>query len=243
MTGPQGPEAWLAARLAAGKPAETWKPVPRIGRCAFSGYEASDTGRARSLDRIARNGRPLQGADVSTRPHEAGYVLLDMRCDNPACARPHTFTMQKVVLTTFDRPRPRGMDASHLSGNPAWNWFPEGLAWEPKPDNEARKESRPPPPEPSHPCRNAPACPNLVIHEGRRCLNCVTAVGLEAAGMLRAGMPLQQVAEHFGYTGGDWVYGLAVKYGGYDRSKAEARTQRPPLAGWRKHVARLIGAS
>jgi hypothetical protein len=242
MTEP-GPETWLAARLAAGRPAETWKPVPQIDGCAFSGYEASDTGRARSVDRLGRNGRPLQGKPVSTRPHKDGYLLLDMRCDSGACTRPHTFTMQKVVLNTFDSSRRRGMDGSHLSGNPAWNWFPEALGWEPKDVNEGRKENRPAPPEPTYPCRNAPACPNLVLNQGRRCVPCVTEVGREAADMLRAGTPLQEVAEHFGYTGPDWVYGLAVKHGGYTGSKAEARTQRPPLKGLRRVAARMLGVA
>lgn len=218
---------------------ETWKPVVRIDGCAFSGYVASDLGRARSVDRTGRNGRPLAGRDVSTRLHKEGYVLLDMRCDNPDHKRPHTLTMHKVVLTTFDRPRPRGMEACHSHG-PAGNRWPEDIRWDTKPANEADKPAPPAPPDPTRPCRNAPACPNLVIHEGRRCVPCTEEVGREAADMLRAGMPLQEVAEHFGYTGPDWAYSLAVKYGGYTATKAEARTQRPPLAGWRRQVARLL---
>ena len=245
MTQPDqpGPETWLRDRLAAGKPGETWKAVPEIDGCAFSGYEAADTGRARSVDRLGRNGRPLQAKELDGRTGGDGYIRLDMRCDNPACKRPHTFTMQKVVLNTFDGARRRGMQGSHLQGNPAWNWFPEAVAWEGQPANEGRKENRPPPPEPTHPCKNAPACPNLVIHEGRRCLDCVAEVGREAAAMLNAGIPLQQVAEHFGYTGPDWVYKLAVQHGGYARTKAEARTQRPPLKGLRRAAARLLGVS
>jgi hypothetical protein len=237
-----GPEQWLAARLAAGLPAETWKPLPQIDGCAYSGYEVSDQGRGRSLDRIGRHGRPLQGKEVSTRPHEDGYRLADFRCDNPAHKRGHTLAMQKVVLTTFDRPRPPGMEACHGFG-PAINWWPEAVRWDTKPANEAEKPWRPPPPDPTHPCRNAPACPNLVINPGRRCLDCVAEVGREAADMLRAGQPLQEVAEHFGYTGPDWVYKLAVTHGGYTGTKAEARTQRPPLTGWRAKVARLVGAA
>jgi hypothetical protein len=236
-----GPGAWLAARLAAGKPAETWKPAAQIGRCGFSGYEISDTGCARSIDRAGRDGRPLTGGPVSTRPHKDGYVLLDLRCDNPDCKRAHTFTMQKVVLFTFDRRRPRGMQASHLSNNPAWNWYPEGLAWEDQPANEARKESRPPAPDPTHPCKNAPAgCPNLVINPGRRCVDCVAEAGRQIADMLRDHRPLHEVAEHFGYTSPDWAFDLAVKYGGYTGTKAEARTQRRPLKGFRKFAARLL---
>jgi hypothetical protein len=243
-----GPETWLAARLAAGKPAETWKPLPQIDGCSFSGYQASDQGRARSLDRV-RNGRPLTGQDVSTRLHKDGYILADFYCDDPAACRKrknrgkHTFTIHKVVLATFDGPRQPGMQGSHLHGNPAWNWFPEGVGYEDQPANEARKTTRPAPPDPTHPCRNAPACPNLVINPGRRCLDCVAEVGRQAADMLRAGQPLQEVAGHFGYTGPDWVYSLAVRHGGYAGSKAEARIQRPPLTGWRRTAARLLRVS
>ena len=131
MTQPDqpGPETWLRDRLAAGKPGETWKAVPEIDGCAFSGYEAADTGRARSVDRLGRNGRPLQAKELDGRTGGDGYIRLDMRCDNPACKRPHTFTMQKVVLNTFDGARRRGMQGSHLQGNPAWNWVPEAVAW------------------------------------------------------------------------------------------------------------------
>src|SRR5580704_3332452 len=99
-TSAECPETWLARRLAAGLPAETWKPMARIGRCEFSGYEVSDTGRGRSLDRTGRNGRPLKGGTVSTRLNSSGYHQMDMRCDSPGCKNSHTFTVQKAVLWT-----------------------------------------------------------------------------------------------------------------------------------------------
>lgn len=237
------PETWAAGRLAAGRPAETWKPMARIGRCGFTGYEVSDTGRARSLERTGRNGRLLPAGDISGRPHKDGYVLADFRCDNPGCKRAHTFTLQKVVLWTFDKPRPRGMDASHLYGNPAHNWWPEGLAWEDKPTNEARKIDPPPPPEPAHPCRNAPACGNKVLNADRRCEPCCADAGRDIAIMLRAGTPLQEAAEKYGYTSLAWPLQLAAKYGGYAGTMAEAAGQRPQLSGWRKKAARLLGVA
>lgn len=221
---------------------EAWKPVEPMDGCSFTGYEVSDLGHARSVDRIARNGRHLAGKDVSIRPHEAGYVLLDMRCDSPGCKRPHTLTMHKVVLTTWDKPCPPGMEACHSHGPANNRWRHRDVRWDTKGANEADKPYPSVPPDPTHPCRNAPACPNLVITRGRRCLDCVAGVGREAADMLRAGRPLQEVAEHFGYTGGDWVYSLAVKHGDppYTASKAEARTQRPPLTGFRKLAAKWL---
>jgi hypothetical protein len=78
-----------------------------------------------------------------------------------------------------------------------------------------------------------------VVTPDRRCVDCVIAVGREAADLLRLGMPLQQVAERFGYTGPDWVYSLAVKHGGYEGTKADARTQRPRLGQRVRLSARL----
>jgi len=214
MTGTttEGPGVWLAARLAAGKPAETWKPVAKIDGCTFSAYEASDQGRRRRLD----------GDPFSNRPGSGGYVRAKLSCDNPGHG-PHTITMQKIVLTTFDRPRPRGMEACHSKAGPQFNWWPEGVRWDTKPANEAEKDEPPTPPEPSFPCKNAPACPNLVVNEGRRCLDCVTEVGRQAAAMLNAGVVLFDVREHFGYKGDKWVFDLAVRYGGYAGSIEDAR--------------------
>jgi len=236
-----GPETWLAARLAKGLPAETWKPMARIGRCTFSGYEVSDTGSARSLSRTGRNGRPLDGGPVSTRRSSSGYLQLDMRCDSEACKGAHTFTVQKAVLWTFDKPRPRGMDASHLYGNPEHNWYPEGLAWEDKPTNEGRKIDRPPPPDPAHPCRNAAAgCENKVLNEGRRCEPCCADAGRDIAAMLRAGARLSEAAEKYEYTSLAWPLQLAAKYGGYTGTMADAMNLRPAPKGWRKVAAKLL---
>lgn len=234
-----GPEQWLAARRAAGIPDETWRPMARLGRCTFGAYEVSDQGRARRLP---------SGEDVSTRAHRDGYRLANFRCDQPAsCPRHgrHTFTLHQVVLTTFDRARPHGMQACHSPAGPAANWWPEGVRWDTQSANQRDKPEQPVPPDPTYPCISvpgSPACDSLVIRQGRRCVPCTEEVGRQAGDMLRRKMPLQQVAEHFGYTGGDWVYQLAVRHGGYAASKAEARTQRPPLTGWRKAVAHWVGA-
>jgi len=235
------PATWLERRLAKGLPAVTWKPMARVGRCTFTGYEVADTGRGRSLPRTGRNGRPLEGGEVSTRLNSSGYVQMDMRCDNPDCKSAHTFTVQKAVLWTFDRPRPRGMDASHLYGNPLHNWWPEGLAWETKPANEARKIDRPPPPEPANPCKNAAAgCENKVLNEGRRCEPCCANAGRDIATMLRAGARLPEAAAKYGYTSYAWPLELAKKYGAYTGTMAEAMGLPRQLKGWRKVAARLL---
>jgi hypothetical protein len=48
--------------------------------------------------------------------------------------------------------------------------------------------------------------------------------------MLDRGVNLYDVAEHFGYTAPDWVWQLAVKYGGCTLSKRQALTQQPSLS-------------
>ena len=164
------PETWLAARLAAGMPAETWKPVPQDRRLRLHRVRGRPTPAAPGPSTAsAVTGAPCRAARCSTRAgKDDGYVRLDMRCDNPACKRPHTFTMQKVVLNTFDGARRRGMEASHLQGNPAWNWFPEAAgvgrpAGERGPQGEPAPAAGPDPPvqerprlpEPGHP-RGAP---------------------------------------------------------------------------------------
>jgi hypothetical protein len=240
------PEVWLARRLEAGLPAEIWKPVPKIDGCLFSGYEARDTGCARSLARTGRNGRPLEAGPVSTRTNKNDdYIRLDMRCDSPDCKRPHTFTMQKVVLYTFDRPRPRGMQASHLHDHPEWNWWPENLAWEDQPANERRKVDRPQPPGPTHPCKGiqGPGCPNLVVNPGSRCRDCAAGIGRLIADMLHAGTPLPEAAAVFGYRNLAWALHLAQEFGGYTGTMAEAMASRPPLKGWRQKAARLLGVA
>jgi hypothetical protein len=196
----------------------------------------------------------VRGTVLKATPGSGGYVRVKLSCDNPA-HKPHTLTMQKIVLRTFAGECPPGMEARHLDGDPANNrWAPGATAEEvranggnlfygTKLQNHHDKADPYAPPEPVYPCRNAPRCAGRAHKPGRRCLDCVAEVGREAAGMLRAGQPLQAVAEHFGYTGPDWVYSLAVKHGGYEGSKAEARTQRPPLRGWRGWLARKAGAA
>jgi hypothetical protein len=220
-----GPETWLAARLANGLPAETWKPLPGWP------HEVSDQGRIRTA----------QGRILSSRLNKDGYPQGDLY-DPETKKEAKGVPVHWCVLTAHAGPRPDGKQASHLSGNPQWNWVPEGLAWEDQPTNERRKTSRPAPPDPTHPCTNAPACRNLVLHPGRNCRSCVAANGRKAAAMLNDGQPLRQVADHLGFTS-RWVYQIAVEHGGYEGTPEQARGQRPALTGWRKRVARMVGAA
>ncbi len=217
---------------------ETWLPVAPLDGCTFSGYECSDKGRARSVDRTV-GARRLRGQLLSTRRNEDGYVLVNIRCDStdPAHSRRHTVTMHKLVLTTFDRPRPDGMETCHSDRGKAFNWWPEGIRWGSKPENHADQVSAGTAVVPaSFPCRNAPGCGGTVKNPGRRCTDCVAAVGRDAALLLTAGMNLADVAGRYGYKGTGWIYKLAAEHG-YAGTRAQAAAQKP--RGLRRLALRL----
>jgi hypothetical protein len=209
------PEAEIRAAVEAR--VEQWAPVPGHAR-----YLWSDKGRVR---------RSVNGQVMKTRVINSGYESLKVLRDLDG-KQVDVLVHQMVLLAHHPAFRglpafPDGMETRHNPATgPLFNAYPEGLWPGTRKQNAADKDEQ----EPQHPCRNAPACANLVVTPGRRCVDCVAAVGREAAELLRLGMPLQQVAERFGYTGPDWVYQLAVRYGHYEGSKAEARTQRPKLA-------------
>jgi hypothetical protein len=205
--------------------AETWKPVAPLDGCTFSGYECSDKGRYRSVDRVS-NGRNLKGKVLATRFDSDGYVLINLRCDStsPDHNRVHTLLGHKVVLTTFDRACPDGMETCHGKGGRADNRWPENIRWGTKPENHADQVEAGTARalEPTFPCVNAPACGNVNRSQGKRCLDCVKQVGADAAAMLNAGTPLEQVATRF-RNSQQWIYRLAVEHGGYEGTPADAR--------------------
>jgi NUMOD4 motif len=209
---------------------EKWLPVAPMDGCTFSGYEASDMGRYRSVDRVS-GGRRLTGKVLATRRNDDGYTLVNLRCDStdPAHNRVHTLTGHKIVLTTFDRPCPDGMEACHSDMGRSFNWWPEGVRWDTRPANHADQVAAGTAVMPSYPCRNYIRCGGRVQTRGRRCVACVREVGRRAAMLLDNGMGLADVAAVFGYTGTDWVYRLAAE-AGYAGTKAHALAQRPSLS-------------
>ncbi len=217
---------------AEGGRAETWKPVAPLDGCTFSVYEASDKGRARSLDREA-GGRQLRGVIFKAAPSGDGYVRVKMRCDDPDHG-PHTFTMHKIVLTTFDRPCPDGMEACHSPAGPAFNWWPEGIRWDTTAANDAERTAAlasqgraangrpavaPKPPATCIRCGGPITRPG-----GRRCHECVAAIGQEAADLMRGGMRLEDANEQLGYGNAVYLHALAVRYGGWGQCPACSRT-------------------
>jgi hypothetical protein len=227
---------------------ETWKPVAPMDGCTFSGYEASDKGRYQSVDRKQGN-RQLKGKVLATRRTDDGYVLVNIRCDStdPDHNRVHTFSGHTVVLTTFDRPRPDGMEACHSPRGKTFNWWPEGVRWDTRPANIADMaeeglgaNGRPfrAPKPPAAPCIR---CGGPVTSGGRRCHECVVAIGQEAAGMLRAGVTLEDANERLGYANAVYLHVLAVKYGGWGTCPvcSQSATNPPPVT-FRERLSRAL---
>lgn len=93
--------------------AEEWRPIP-----GFDGrYEVSDQGRVRSL---------IRGRILSPKPERhSGYMCIELR-PQPRLAK--TLRVHRLVLEAFVGPRPDGMLARHLNGNPTDNRL-ANLAW------------------------------------------------------------------------------------------------------------------
>ena len=112
------------ARLCGGYPGddkpqamtEIWKPIP-----GHDGYEVSDHGRVRSIDRVieqsSRYGTPIQR-------RLKGKLLtpwLCTECFEVTLGRGHTATVQSLVLLAFEGPPPPGYRAYHRSADFADN--------------------------------------------------------------------------------------------------------------------------
>lgn len=209
---------------------DTWAPVPEWP------HEASSTSAIRTAA-----GRVLKAKDSNSPETGPPFYQLITLCKPRPGGGPsvkQTFTVHRLVLLAHRGPCcdelarlikdtgrlgpcPAGHETRHLNDIPDDNRL-ENLAWGTKVQNEGDKDEPSVPPGPSYPCRNARnGCPNLVMNEGRRCLDCVTRVGIEAAKMRRAGMDWPAIAEHFGNSP-DWVRKLAVRHGGYEGEPAGA---------------------
>lgn len=191
--------------------AESWEVIGAFRGRQFSRYQVSDKGRTQG-----------PGDFLALRDNGGGYMLTDIRDDD---GKKLTCSVQTLVMAKFD-PRcatgmPPGMEVRHGPAGPAANWWPENLDIGTKKQNAADKPE--PGGGPQFPCRNAPGgCPNLVIHEGRRCLDCVKAVGRDVAARRSAGESLEDLAAEYGNTP-DWLHRLSVDHGGYQPGKPGAR--------------------
>lgn len=227
---------------------ERWLPI-----WDGPGFQVSWDGNFRSLDRTSPSGRRLKGKPLPTRLSNRGYVLVDYQ---NADGKRVTRSAHSVVLENFafkGAPIPEGVQSRHYDDVGTNN------RWRPGTEEESRKlggnlftgngsdqhrdkirnnnGAAPPVPAPAYDCINHAKCGGRVRSEGRRCVPCVEQVGREAADMLRSGENLLKVAQHFNYTGTDWVFSLAQKHGSYRGTKGEASTQRPK---WSRRVAATV---
>lgn len=93
---------------------ETWRPVP-----GFAGYEVSDYGNVRSLDRLIPDGygglRQARGRVLKPQINRrTGRRMVDLRFGDGRKVR----TIYTLVLEAFVGPRPPGTEACHGDGNP-----------------------------------------------------------------------------------------------------------------------------
>jgi hypothetical protein len=103
-----------------------WRPVP-----GYEGlYEVSDQGQVRSLARSVKgrdgSDRRITGKIISHRVRPDGTVAVNLWKLNTY----KQFPLRRVVLLTFDSPRPRGFDAINSNGDPSDNRL-SNLQWQP----------------------------------------------------------------------------------------------------------------
>jgi hypothetical protein len=150
--------------------AERWKPIP-----CLPGYEASDLGRIRSLDRtvICKNGRAmrLKGRMLRLRKNTGGHLII-------GSGKQGTFSVHTLVLEAFIGPRPEGQEACHYNDIKTDNRL-ANLRWDTRKANAAdrRRNGINERLNRTHCPRQHPlADPNLVPHlkriDRRSCLAC-----------------------------------------------------------------------
>jgi hypothetical protein len=212
--------------------AETWQPIP-----GYPFYEVSDCGRVRSVAREA-HGRTYRSIVLSTRVSNSGYLLVNLRDEK---GERQTRTVHTLVLAAFVGPRPRGQESMHLNNDPLDNRV-ENLAYGSHPENvEAQFGNGRP--------RAAPKPPKVCIRcsaefegAGRRCHACVVEIGEQAARLLVAGVPLDQVAERLDYPSLGGALTLAQKYGGLRLVLAAPEPQPSQrVSVTRSYFRRLLG--
>lgn len=99
---------------------EIWKPVP-----GFEGYEVSNLGRVRSVDREVVQTSPwggfirrrLRGKILAPGSHPDGHLLVNLSIGN----KPHMRRVHCLVLLTFVGEPPAGMEGCHNNGKPTDN--------------------------------------------------------------------------------------------------------------------------
>jgi HNH endonuclease/NUMOD4 motif len=206
-------------------------PVP-----GASGYEVSNRGGFRSVDRLSADGRrlkgkPLKPVTTSTVPYPAVKYTLDSGGQtNPRC-------VHVIELEAFTGPCPPGMEACHLDDVSAHNCL-ENLRWDTPEGNLADRLRN----KPQRMCVRCETRP--VTRGGKRCHDCVVEIGKAATPLLQDGVPLGKACAMLDYPSPEGLHTLARKYGGYgQRPQASRPRSVTALAatlrdriGWRHHA-------
>ena len=217
--------------------AEQWAAIP-----GFSRYEWSDKGAARrTADRY-----PMKLG----KRNKDGYVLLNVIRDD---GKPVTVAVAPMVLLAhhpaflgLDK-FPDGLETRHnpAVGDKTFNAYPEGIWPGTKLDNaqdQFRSGRTRAVPRPERACIR---CGGMFTAKGRRCPGCREDIGRQAAAMLNAGVNLDVVNVRSGYRNPEYVYELAVTYGGYEgtleRAQAQGQARLHRVTATVRHILRLGG--
>jgi hypothetical protein len=100
---------------------ESFRLVPGI-----HGYRVSAIGRVQSCWIKGCRSRP-EGSwhDLNPLIDKGGYLYVRLTINGRNTRR----YIHELVLTTFDRTRPDGLECRHLNGNPLDNRWPENICW------------------------------------------------------------------------------------------------------------------
>jgi hypothetical protein len=157
---------------------EEWRPVP-----AAPGYEASDQGRIRSVDRVYVDA-------MGRHQHRKGVVLRESAVGEEgrpyvSLGRGRHRLVYRLVLEAFVGPCPDGMEACHGDGNHRNNRL-DNLRWDTRGANmldavrhgthvNARRETCPR----NHPLKAPNLVPSAARDNHRECLACSRAQGVK----------------------------------------------------------------
>jgi uncharacterized protein (DUF433 family) len=108
---------------------ETWKPIP-----GFAGYEASDHGSIRSVDRINFYGRKLRGTVLTPWLDTNGRHQVGFSIDGHVTSH----QVHRLVLLAHIGPCPAGHECCHYDDN-AQNNHLSNLRWDTKKANNLDK--------------------------------------------------------------------------------------------------------
>jgi NUMOD4 motif len=109
--------------------AERWKAAP-----SYPGYEASDLGRVRSVDRVIRGGRRAGGVILTARPDRRGYLRVKVAG--------RSVPVHHLVMDAWLGPCPPGLERRHGGMGKQAN-VPANLSYGTRAENEQDKYRAP----------------------------------------------------------------------------------------------------